>query len=152
MESAFIAANPSALPSCGVPPQIGRPPERRGVDVRFLRPARAALAGSPDGRGALRRYLHVAIDNGLGAVNIVHPLLDDHDWPDRRQAAEDLLGRLVTAAGQNREISTGVSPDEIALAAIRFCRPLAVGLDPARDRSIAHHQLDCYLDGLAARR
>jgi AcrR family transcriptional regulator len=119
---------------------------------RAIEYGNAALAESPDGRGALRRYLHAAIDTGLGAVNIVHPLLDDRDWPDRREAAEDLLGRLVAAAEQNREISADVTSAEIAFTAIRFCRPLAVGLDPARDRSIAHRQLDCYLDGLAARR
>lgn len=119
---------------------------------RAIEYGNAALAESPDGRGALGRYLHAAIDAGLGAVNIVHPLLDDHDWPDRREAAEDLLRRLVAAAEQNREISADVTSHEIALAAIRFCRPLAIGLDAARERSIAHHQLDCYLDGLAAAR
>ncbi|MDW3212665.1 MAG: TetR/AcrR family transcriptional regulator [Ilumatobacteraceae bacterium] len=116
---------------------------------RAIEHGNAALAESPNGRGALRRYLHGAIDTGLGAVNIVHPLLNDHDWSDRRDAAEDLLERLVATAEQNQEISTDVTSDEIALAAIRFCRPLAIGLDPARERSIAHRQLDCYLDGLA---
>lgn len=119
---------------------------------RAIEHGNAALADAPDGRGALRRYMHAAIDAGLGAVNIVHPLLEDHDWPDRRDAAEDLLGRLVVAAERNREISADVTCDEIALAVIRFCRPLAVGLDQTRERSIAHRHLDCFLDGLAARR
>jgi hypothetical protein len=39
---------------------------------------------------------------------------------------------------------------EIALATIRFCRPLAVGLDPADERAIAHRQLNSYFDGLTA--
>src|SRR5205085_7116373 len=28
----------------------------------------------PDGIEALRQYMHVALDNGIGAVNIIHPL------------------------------------------------------------------------------
>lgn len=119
---------------------------------RAIEHGNAALADAPDGRGVLGRYLHAAIDAGLGAVSIIHPLLDDHDWPDRRKAADDLLRRLVAAAERNQEIGREVTAEVIALATIRFCRPLAIGLDPARERSIAHHQLDCYLDGLATRR
>ncbi|MEX1271511.1 MAG: TetR family transcriptional regulator, partial [Acidimicrobiia bacterium] len=52
----------------------------RGVAVDVL--ARTIAAGEAaldeaDGGAALRRYLHEAIDIGLGAVNIVHPLLHD---------------------------------------------------------------------------
>ena len=44
-----------------------------------------------------------------------------------------------------------VTATDIALATIRFCRPLAIGLDPADERAIAHRQLDSYLDGLLDR-
>jgi hypothetical protein len=38
---------------------------------------------------------------------------------------------------------------DIALAAIRLCRPLKIGLDTAEEHAIAHRQLNSYLDGLA---
>lgn len=107
-----------------------------------------ALAEAGDGGQALRRYLHAAIDNGLGAVNIVHPLIDEPDRPDRQAAAADMLDRLVRAARHDAAIGPDVTASDIALAAIRFCRPLAIGVDLDDERAIAHHQLDHYLDGL----
>lgn len=124
----------------------------RGValDVldRTIAAGEAALKVA-DGGEALRRYLHAAIDIGLGAVNIVHPLLDNIDWPEQRTAAQDVLDRLVDAAHRHRAIPTAITSADIALATIRFCRPLAIGLDTAEERAIAHRQLDSYLDGLA---
>lgn len=109
-----------------------------------------ALAGSSSGDEALRRYLHGAIDTGLGVVNIVYPLLDRTDWPERRSAAGDVLERLTDAARRDGAVGTEVSASDIAIASIRFCRPLAIGLDPAAETEIAHRHLDTYLDGLAA--
>jgi AcrR family transcriptional regulator len=117
---------------------------------RVIEEGRAALDAAATGGEALRRYLHAAIDSGLGAVNILYPLLDDHDWPEQREAARDLLDRLVDAAVRDRSIPSDCTATDLALAAIRFCRPLAVGLDPAAERAIAHRQLEHYLDGLAA--
>lgn len=116
---------------------------------RAIREGRTALAAATSGGEALRRYLHAAIDCGLGAVNIVHPLLDDHDWPDQRDAARDILDQLVTAAARDGAIDDEHTATDIALAAIRFCRPLAVGLCADDERAIAHEQLDRYFDGLA---
>ena len=99
----------------------------------------------------MRRYMHAAIDTGLGVVNVVHTLLDTPDWPDRRAAAQDMLERLIGVARRDGDIDAGVTATDIALATIRFCRPLAIGLDPADDRAIAHRQLSRYLDGLMAR-
>lgn len=117
---------------------------------RTIEHGEAALVETATGGEALRRYLHAAIDTGLGAVNIVQPLIDDPDWPDRRAAARDVLDRLVGAAKRDGAIDDDVTATDITLAAIRFCRPLAVGLDLADERAIAHQQLDRYLDGLAA--
>jgi AcrR family transcriptional regulator len=111
----------------------------------------AALAESATGDEALRRYMHAAIDSGLGVVNVVHALLDDADWPDRRAAAHDVLDRLIDVARRDGAIDDDVTATDIALATIRFCRPLAIGLDPTDERATAHRQLDSYLDGLAAR-
>jgi AcrR family transcriptional regulator len=116
---------------------------------RAISEGRAALKEAATGGEALRRYLHAAIDCGLGAVNIVYPLLGDHDWPEQRDAARDILEELVAAAAQDRAIDDEHTATDIALAAIRFCRPLAVGLGADHERAIAHQQLDRYLDGLA---
>lgn len=118
---------------------------------RVIDEGRAALAEAPGGAAALRRYLHAAIDHGLGVVNIVHPILDDTEWPDRADAARVVLGRLVAAARREGAIDKRVTAAEVARVAIRFSRPLAVGLDPVQERTIAHRQLDTYLDGLFSR-
>lgn len=118
---------------------------------RTIKEGEIALAESDDGGKALHRYMHAAIDIGLGAVNIVHPLIDSPDWPDREAAARDVLDRLVDAAQRDGAIGDDVTADDLALATIRFCRPLAIGLDRTDETAIAHRQLDGYLDGLGAR-
>jgi len=116
---------------------------------RAIREGRAALEEAATGGEALHRYLHAAIDCGLGAVNIVYPLLDDHDWPDQRDAARSVLDRLIEAASRDGAIGPEHTATDVAFAAIRFCRPLALGLDPADERAIAHQQLTHYLNGLS---
>lgn len=115
---------------------------------RTIERGRAALAESPDGREALRRYLHDAVDTGLGVVNIIHPMLDSPGWPDRRAAAQEVLEHLAEAARRDGAIGEGVGATDIAMATIRFARPLRVGLDQATERAIAHRQLEDYLHGL----
>lgn len=115
---------------------------------RTIERGEAALLESPDGGEALHRYMHDAIDAGLGVINIVHALLEDTSWPDRRAAARDLLERLIGVARDDGVISDDVTVTDIALASIRFCRPLAIGMDPADESVIAHRQLTTYLDGL----
>lgn len=58
---------------------------------RTIDQGEAALAESATGGEALRRYMHAAIDAGLGVVNVVHAKLDAPDWPDRRATAQSLL-------------------------------------------------------------
>lgn len=108
----------------------------------------AALAASTTGAEAIRRYMHDAVDAGLGVVNVVHALLDDAEWSDRREAARDVLDRLIATAKGDGTIDPEVTAGDVALATIRFSRPLAVGLDLAAEREVAHRQLDCFLDGL----
>ncbi len=99
---------------------------------------------------ALSQYMHAAIDIGLGAVNVIYPLLDNPDWPERRQRAEDLSLRLLKRAQRAGRLAPTVTVSDVALAVIRFGRPLAIGLSPADEREIAHRQIDVYLAGLAA--
>lgn len=99
---------------------------------------------------ALRQYMHAAIDNGIGAVNIIHPLLDDTDWPDLHARAESMLSALIERNRQDHPLRRDVSADDIVFATIRFGRPLAIGLPSADDCDIAHRQLDRYIDGVSA--
>jgi len=117
---------------------------------RTIDAGETALTRAPDGCEALRRYLHDAIDHGLGVVNVIYPLLERTDWPERRLAAAAVLERLTEAARRDGAVGEGVTASDIAIASIRFCRPLAIGLDPAVERRIAHRHLDAFLDGLAA--
>jgi hypothetical protein len=61
-----------------------------------------------------------------------------------------VLERLTEAARRGGAVGEGLTASGIAIASIRFCRPLAIGLDPAVEREIAHGHLDRFLDGLAA--
>jgi hypothetical protein len=79
---------------------------------RTIERGRAALAESPHGREALHRYMHDAVDAGLGVVNIVRPMLDTPAWPVRRAAAEEVLERLTEAA--RRDGASGKSPPAIS--------------------------------------
>lgn len=116
---------------------------------RAIAAGEAALDETADGGTALREYLHAAVDVGLGVVNIVHPLLDDVDWPKQRAAAQVVLDRLIDTARRDGAIGADFTASDIAFTTIRFCRPLAIGLDLATERAIAHRQLDVYIDGLA---
>jgi AcrR family transcriptional regulator len=120
------------------------------VDVldRTITLGNAALAHSASGGDALRTYMHAAIDAGLGVVNVIHARLEHRHSPDQRAAAQVLLERLIEAARTDGAIDQTVTATDIAIATIRFCRPLAIGLTPADDRAIAHRHLDSYLDGL----
>lgn len=115
---------------------------------RTIAHGEAALA-DPGGGDPLRQYLHAAVDAGLGVVNIAHPLLESTEWPERTAAAQDVLARLVEAAHRAGTVGDGITPEDVALVAIRFCRPLATGIGPEGERAIAHRQLDHHLDGLA---
>jgi AcrR family transcriptional regulator len=117
---------------------------------RTIAAGEAALEDTPDGVEALGRYMHAAVDIGLGALNIVYPLLDSPDWPERRATAERLLARLVERARRDGGLGPDVTITEIALVVLRFGRPLAIGLPPAKEREIAHSQIDTYLVGLAS--
>lgn len=104
----------------------------------------------PDGVDALRQYMHAALDNGIGVINIIHPLLEDRDWPDLRARADALMKRLVVGAAQSGSLRGGSSMGDIVFALTRFARPLAMGLDPREERALAHRHLDFYIDGMCS--
>ncbi|RRY11345.1 TetR/AcrR family transcriptional regulator [Brucella anthropi] len=102
----------------------------------------------PDGVDSLRRYMHAALDNGIGAVNIIRPLLQKPDWPDLRIRAVTLMKRLVEGAERSGALRDDLSERDIVFALTRFARPLALGLPADEERALAHRHLDFYIDGL----
>lgn len=105
----------------------------------------------PDGVDLLRQYMHMALDSGIGVVNIVHPLLENRDWPDLLARATTLMRSIVRRAVQEGSVRGDLSERDIVFALIRFARPLPVGLPPSEERALARRHLDFYIDGLCAR-
>ncbi|CAH1664658.1 HTH tetR-type domain-containing protein [Chelatococcus asaccharovorans] len=106
------------------------------------------VENAPDGVDALRQYMHAALDNGIGVVNMIHPLLDKRDWPDLHTRASTLMKVIVRRAKQDGRLRSDLSEPDLVFAMIRFARPLAVGLPLSEERAIAHRHLDFYIDGL----
>jgi len=104
----------------------------------------------PDGVDALRQYMHMALDNGIGVVNMIHPLLEKRDWPDLRTRAGTLMKTIVRRAVKDGPLRHDLSERDVVFAMIRFARPLAIGLPFSEERALAHRHLDFYIDGLRA--
>lgn len=122
----------------------------RYVLERTIDAGETIVAANTDSLDAIRRYVHVAVDCGIGVVNMLHPLLKDTDWPDLQGRAESLMNTLIERNRTDHQLRADLSVGDIVFATIRFGRPLAIGLPPAVDRAIAHRQLDLYIDGLRA--
>lgn len=116
---------------------------------RTISAGESALADSADGGEALRRYMHLAIDHGVGVLNLIYPLLDQADWPEQRARAGSLLLTIVDRAQREGLMRRDATAKDVGFAIIRACRPLAVGLSPAEERALAHRHVDIYLDGLS---
>jgi len=111
----------------------------------------AIVANAGDGIDALRQYMHTALDNGIGVVNMIHPLLKKREWPDLQARAGTLLKAIVARAVKDGKLAGDVSERDIVFAMIRFARPLSIGLPSSEERAIAHRHLSFYIDGLCRR-
>lgn len=110
--------------------------------------AEAALTEAPDGFEALRRYMHAAVDRGVGVLNLIYPLLDAPDWTEDRARADALLGAILERGKGDGLIRNEVGIPDLVFAVIRFSRPVSMGLARDYERAIAHRHLDIYIDGL----
>ncbi|WP_144379469.1 TetR/AcrR family transcriptional regulator [Mesorhizobium amorphae] len=117
---------------------------------RSISAGEAIVESAPDGVDALRQYMHAALDNGIGVVNMIHPLLEKRDWPDLLSRGGALMIAIVKRALKDARLRKDLSEQDIVFAMIRFSRPLAIGLPPSEERAIAHRHLDFYIDGLLA--
>ena len=119
----------------------------RHVLDRTIAAGEGVLA-TASGADALRRYMHLALDNDLGVVNLIYPLLDSPDWPELRERAEKVLTTLVDDAQREGEIRPDVTAVDVGFAIIRVCRPLGVDVPTKTEREFAHRHIDVYVDGL----
>lgn len=112
--------------------------------------AQTALDEAADGYAALRQYMHAAVRHGVGALNLIHPLLDRPDWTTQRTRATALLDAILQRGRQDALIRDDVEITDVVFAVIRFSRPVDIGLTRADERALAHRHLDIYIDGLRA--
>ncbi len=115
---------------------------------RTLADGEALLDTAESGADALRQYMHRAVDDGLGALHLIHRLLDDANWPERRARADALLNGIVDRAKGDGRMRPDATSLDVGFAIIRACRPLAVGLPAEEERRLAHRHLDIFVDGL----
>lgn len=122
----------------------------RHVLEKTIHAGETLVESIPDGVDALRQYMHMALDSGIGVVNIIHPLLEKRDWNDLRARAAKLMRALVGRATQAGSLRGDLSERDVVFALTRFARPLAMGLPASEERALAHRHLDFYIDGLCA--
>jgi hypothetical protein len=94
--------------------------------------------------------MRAAFDNGVGVLNLIHPLLENPDWSTRRTRIKPLLRKIVNRCKQEGSTRSDLRVDDIVVPVIRFSRPLAMGLSRAQERALARRHLEIYIAGLAA--
>ena len=113
-----------------------------------MQAAETAAAETSDGFAALRKYMHTALDRGVGVLNLIYPLINDPDWTGRRAESAMLLDAMVERGKQDGLVRDDTRVPDIGFAIIRHSRPVATGLAVSDERAIAHRHLDIYIDGL----
>ena len=123
----------------------------RHVLAAAIAGAEQAMADATDGHDAVRRYLHAAVDAGVGVLNLIHPALDEPDWPAERTRMAALLGDIIQRGVDDGTLRPETAAHDIVFAVIRFSRPVAIGLTHSDERALAARHLDIYVDGLGTR-
>lgn len=115
---------------------------------RSIDAAETAQAEARNGHEALGRYLHAAVEVGVGVLNLIRPLLDDPDWTGPRARMTALLEAIIDQAKREGRLRAETHLADVVFAVIRFSRPVALGLSRLDERALAHRHLDIYLAGL----
>jgi AcrR family transcriptional regulator len=110
--------------------------------------AQTALDETADGYAALRQYMHTAVQNGVGVLNIIAPLLERTDWSTQRNRAGALFDAMLQHGKHDELIRDDVDVTDVVFAVIRFSRPVDVGLTRPDERALAHRHLGIFIDGL----
>ncbi|MGW7468514.1 TetR/AcrR family transcriptional regulator [Streptomyces xantholiticus] len=122
------------------------------VMSRTTEQADAAAAEEPDAFAALRRFVHAAADERIGALCPMLSGAFDTDHPDlhagRERLEEAVLG-LVEAAQSAGRMRTDVAVGDLMVALSQLTRPLPGTACPNMDRFV-HRHLQLFLDGLEA--
>lgn len=117
--------------------------------------ARLALDEEPTAFQALARYLHRALDLGIGAVMPLlagqagQAILDDEARVARQQSVEPVQ-RMIVAAQADGVLRADVAYGDTGLLLIRLNRPLPAPFPRELDQAIAHRHLDLLIAGLRA--
>ena len=122
------------------------------VDVsrRVADEAAAAVVEEPDAFAALRRYMHRALEVGIGAVmSLIAGELDgDAETMRWRDELAGVQRHMLERAWSEQTLRTDIDFADIGLAIVRFSRPIGSTLDPKLDMEFADRHLDVFIDGL----
>jgi AcrR family transcriptional regulator len=122
------------------------------VMSRTTEQADRAAAEEADPFAALRRFVHQAADERIGALCPMLSGAFDHDHPDLhagREHLEDAVRGLVEAAQSAGRMRTDVAVGDLMIALSQLTRPLPGTACPNMDRFV-HRHLQLFLDGLEA--
>jgi len=115
---------------------------------RAIRAAEHALESEADGIGTLRLYLRAAVSDGVGALNLLHHLVDDPTWVARRNEVTRAVASVVERAHSDGTVREDVDITDIVHATIRYSRPVGLPIPREEERRIAHRHLDLFIDAL----
>ncbi|RLU94601.1 TetR family transcriptional regulator [Streptomyces griseocarneus] len=114
--------------------------------------AEAARAEEPDAFHALRRFVHAAVDERVGALCSLFAEAVDPTHPDHIAASERLdrgIEELMAAARASGQLRTDIAVGDVMVALAQLTRPL-----PGKDLEVfdqfAHRHVQLFLDGLTA--
>jgi AcrR family transcriptional regulator len=122
------------------------------VDVmtRTLQELEVAEAEERDAFAALRRYMHRALDVGVGSVMplIAYDTSGDREVMALRDETGSRQRQLLERAKREGALRDDVDFADIGLAVTRFSRPIGFGFDPEMEWMFARRHLDVFIDGL----
>ncbi|MFD5033670.1 TetR/AcrR family transcriptional regulator [Streptomyces sp. NPDC058220] len=119
---------------------------------RTAEQAEKVTVEEPDPFTALRRFVHAAADERIGALCPMLSGAFDHDRPDldaQRSRLEGAIERLMERARQAGQLRTDVAVGDLMVALSQLTRPLPGTGCMNMDR-FTHRHLQLFLDGLQA--
>ncbi|MFC5722026.1 TetR/AcrR family transcriptional regulator [Streptomyces gamaensis] len=112
-----------------------------------------ARAEEPDAFRALRRFVHAAADERVGALCGLLGDGFDRSHPELLAARDRLDGRieeLMAAARASGQLRPDIGLGDLMIAVAQLTRPLPDGKGCAHFDEFAHRHLQLFLDGLMA--